>query len=139
MLGTPVLRAANVNAGGRLAVNRMVAQRVDLAVNGSGTLDVATVSADTMVASITGAGVMTLAGKVGRARYLITGPGSYAASGLIANDLFVSADGTGEVRVAARYTADIVANGLGNVTVSGSPACRVKAVGGGAVICTPKR
>jgi Putative auto-transporter adhesin, head GIN domain len=138
-LGTPVLRAATVNAGGRLVVDRMVAQRIDLAVNGSGTLSVAKVDADQLIGTITGAGSMTLAGKAGRARYLVTGPGSYDATALIANDLFVSADGTGEVRVAARYTADIVANGLGNVTVAGSPACRVKAAGGGAVVCTPKR
>ncbi|WP_374135766.1 head GIN domain-containing protein [Sphingomonas sp.] len=138
-LGTPVLRGVAVNAGGRVTADRMVAQRIDLAVNGSGTLSVAGVAADNLVATITGAGTMTLAGKAGRARYLITGPGSYAASALIANDLFVSTDGPGEVAVAARYTADIVANGLGSVTVAGSPACRVKATGGGAVVCTPKR
>lgn len=139
MLGTPVLRGATVNAGGRLVVNRMVAQRIDLAVNGSGTLTVGAIDADQLISSLTGAGSMTLAGKAGRARFLVTGPGSYDATGLIANDLFVSADGTGEVRVAARYTADIVSNGLGNVTVAGTPACRVKATGGGAVVCTPKR
>lgn len=138
-LGTPVLRAATVNAGARLTVDRMVAQRIDLAVNGSGTLLVGAIDADQLVNSVTGAGSMTLAGKAGRARFLVTGPGSYDATKLIANDLFVSADGTGEVRVAARYTADIVSNGLGNVTVAGTPACRVKATGGGAVICTPKR
>lgn len=138
-LGTPLLRGATVNAGGRLVVDRMVAQRVDLAVNGSGTLSVAKVDADQLIGTITGAGMMTLSGKAGRARYLVTGPGSYDATALVANDVFVSADGTGDVRVAARYTADIIANGLGNVTVTGSPACRVKATGGGAVVCTPKR
>jgi len=138
-LGTPVLRGVNLNAGGRLSVDRMVAQRIDLSINGAGLLGVAAIDADQLNATVTGAGTMTLAGKAGRARYLITGPGSYEATGLIANDLFVTAAGTGDVRVAARYTADIVSSGLGGVTVAGTPACRVRATGGGAVVCTPKR
>lgn len=138
-LGTPVLRGVNVNAGGRLAVDRMVAQRIDLSINGSGLLGVTAIETDQLNAAVTGAGTMTLAGKAGRARYLITGPGSYEATGLVANDLFVTAAGTGDVRVAARYTADIVSSGLGTVSVAGTPACRVRATGGGAVVCTPKR
>ena len=138
-LGTPVLRGVNVNAGGRLMVDRMVAQRIDLSINGAGLLNVAAVDADQLNAAVTGAGTMTLAGRAGRARYLITGPGSYEATGLIANDLFLTAAGTGDVRVAARYTAEIVSSGLGGVTVAGTPACRVTATGGGAVTCTPKR
>ena len=138
-LGTPVLRGVNVNAGGRLSVDRMVAQRIDLSINGAGTLGVTGVEADQLNATVTGAGTMTLAGKAGRARYLITGPGGYEATKLIANDIFVTATGPGEVRVAARYTADIVSSGLGTVTVAGTPACRVRATGGGAVVCSPKR
>lgn len=138
-LGTPVLRGVNVNAGGRLAVDRMVAQRIDLSINGAGTLGVTRIDADQLNATVTGAGTMTLAGKAGRARYLITGPGGYEATQMIANDLFVTAAGPGDVRVAARYTADIVSSGLGTVTVAGTPACRVRSTGGGAVVCTPKR
>lgn len=138
-LGTPVLRGVNVNAGGRLIVDKMLAQRIDLSINGAGTLDVAAVDADQLVATVTGAGTMTLAGKARRARYLITGPGSFQASNLVANDLFVTSAGPGEVNLAARYTADVVSSGLGTVTIAGSPACRVSATGGGAVVCTPKR
>ena len=138
-LGTPVLRGVNVNAGGRLSVDKMAAQRIDLSINGAGTLGVAAIDADQLNATITGAGTMTLVGKAGKARYLITGPGSYEAAKLIANDVFVTAAGTGDTHVAARYTADIVSSGLGAVIVAGSPACRVRATGGGAVVCTPKR
>lgn len=136
-LSTPVLRAANVNAGGTVRIDAMRGSRIDLSVNGSGSLSVARIDAELAITTITGAGAITLAGKASSARFLVSGPGSVAADGLIADALFVRSDGSGEVAVAARYTADITTTGVGSVRVAGHPRCTVRSTGGGAVSCMP--
>lgn len=136
-LSTLVLHGANVNAGGVLQIDAMRGERIDLSVNGSGSLSVARVEADLAITTVTGAGAITLSGKVARARFLVSGPGSVAADQLIADALFVRSDGSGDVAVAARYTADIITTGVGNVRVAGRPKCKVQSRGGGVVVCTP--
>lgn len=134
-LSTPKLRRALVNAGGRLTIAGLGGQRVDLAVNGSGSIAATGVAADQLNATIIGTGRITLAGKAMRAQLLSNGSGQIMADALQVNDLTVRLDGTGETMAAARYTATVTTNGLGRVTVSGNPACTVKALAGGPVIC----
>ncbi|OYY73153.1 head GIN domain-containing protein [Sphingomonas sp. 28-63-12] len=137
-LTTPDLRAANVNGGGRLVIAPMVNQRIDLSVNGAGGLSVQGIDADQLNVTVIGAGTMTLAGRVGRARYQLSGPGTIEATALIAKDLIGRSEGNGEVHVAARYTADVSSTGLGAITVAGKPACRVQSSGGGPILCQSK-
>lgn len=134
-LSTPNLRTALVNAGGRLAIIGLRGQRVDLAVNGSGAIEASGVAADQLNATIIGSGSVTLSGTAGRAQLLSNGSGRIAADQLLVNDLAVRLDGTGETTAAARYTATVTTNGLGRVSVRGNPACTVKALAGGPVIC----
>lgn len=134
---TPLLRSASVRGGGRLTLSGMKAERVDLSVNGAGALDAAGIETDQLGATIIGAGTMRLAGRAGRAWLQLQGPGSYDATGLIANDLNVRSEGTGDTHAAARYTATIAASGLGSVIVDGKAACTVKSSGGGVISCGP--
>lgn len=137
-LTTPGLRSALVNAGGKLAIAPMKAQRIDVAVNGNGAISLAGATADQLNATIIGAGSITIAGRAARVQLLSNGSGLIDAAGLAASDLIVRVDGTGETRAAARFTAKVTSNGLGKVTVVGNPACTVNAIAGGPVICGTK-
>lgn len=134
-LSTPGLRVAIVNAGAKLTVGRMVGQRIDVSVNGSGTLVVAAAQADQLNATLIGSGTMTIGGRAMRARLQSSGAGMIDAGQLTVNDLAVLLDGAGEIRAVARYTAQVTTTGLGRVTVAGNPACTVRAAAGGPVVC----
>lgn len=134
-LTTPALRAAVVNAGGRLAIAPMKGQRLDIAVNGSGAISVTGADADQFNATVIGSGSIAASGKAARVQLLSNGSGTIDAAGLAANDLIVRVDGTGETRAMAKFTAKVTTNGLGKVSVAGNPACTVNAIAGGPVIC----
>ncbi len=134
-LATPAIRSAAVNGGGRLTIDRLVGQRVDLSVNGAGALGVSGVAADQLVAIVIGAGTLSVTGRAGRARFQLSGPGTVDATALIVNDLVARSEGNGELRLSARYTADLISTGLGAITVLGKPSCIVKSQGGGPISC----
>lgn len=134
-LTTPGLRAAFINGGARVTIMGMKAQRVDLSVNGSGTVTVSAADTDQLFAMIVGAGSMTLSGRAARARLVTNGAGTVDATALSVNDLSILQDGSGETRAAARYTALINSTGLGHIVVTGNPKCLVHAAAGGPVEC----
>lgn len=134
-LSTPGLVSASVAAGGRLTIARMRGMKVDVTVSGNGSLSLAAADTDQLNATLIGTGQMALAGRAARARLIASGPGAIDASGLAVNDLIVHLDGVGEVKAAARYTAEVTNSGLGTVTVAGNAKCRVDAAAGGPVVC----
>lgn len=136
VLATHDLRTASVLGGGALTISGAVAgQRVDLAVNGSGMLRVAGLAADQLNVTLIGTGSVTLGGRAARARLVASGAGTIAATALNVDDLIVRLDGTGQAEVSARRTADVATTGIGGVTVRGTPACTVRATGGGPIVC----
>lgn len=131
----PGTRAISVRGGGTVAVDRIRGQRVDLAVAGSGTLNVAAADADLLYATMTGAGRLEVAGRAGQARFLVQGTGAVDARALAVDDLQVSQDSLGDGVYAARRTVTVSSAGLGAVTVEGDAACRVVVQRGGPVSC----
>lgn len=134
-LTTPMLSAATINAGATLTITAMKGQKVSLSVNGSGTLNVAAITADLLDARLVGTGQMMLAGKAQRALITVSGAGSVDAKELAVGDLTARSDGPGRLDLAARYTATITTTGLGPVIIAGSPSCTVRAFAGGPVRC----
>ncbi|WP_241659763.1 head GIN domain-containing protein [Sphingomonas glacialis] len=133
---TSDLHGAAVIGGGRLVVEGPLrGTRVDLQVSGSGSITMAELAADQVSVTLLGAGAMTLGGRTSRLRVLSTGAGSIDASALLADEAILRLDGSGATQANARYAADIVATGLGAVTVSGTPKCKIKAPAGAAVTC----
>jgi hypothetical protein len=130
---TTLLRSATVLGGGRLIMDRIGGQNVDLAVSGAGELLVTGVAADRLTAAVVGSGALTVGGTAQAARFQSNGPARIDASALQVRDLNVYAQGTGEGRFAAVRTAEVNAVGQGSVAVSGTPACKV--VGDAAVTC----
>ncbi len=138
-LTTPRLTTAIVIAGARVTIGQMRGQRIDISLAGAGSLDVAQVETDQLVATMIGAGALTIGGRALRSRLLLTGAGSIDAPGLTTNDLIVRVEGNGELRTTARYTAQVTSTGLGKVTVLGPAKCLVRASAGGPVVCGVKR
>jgi hypothetical protein len=134
-LSTPSLVSASVAAGGRLTIEKMRGMKLDVTVSGNGSLALAAADTDQLNATLIGTGEMTLAGRAARARLVASGRGAIDATGLAVNDLTVHLDGVGDVKAAARYTAQVTNSGLGTVTVAGPAKCRVNAAAGGPVVC----
>ena len=135
-LSTPTLRTATMVGGGELTITGPVkAQRVELSLTGSGTLSADGLDADQFVATVIGSGTMKLAGRTARARLSTNGPAQILAGALVANDLIVRTDGSGEMVAQARYTAAVSTAGFGAVTVYGSPACTISTNPNGPVSC----
>jgi hypothetical protein len=135
-VSTPAIRGAALIGGGRLTIDGAIkGQRIDLSLNGSGSLDAPGLEADQLTAAMVGAGSMKLGGRAAKVRLMNTGSGTLDAVPLSAGDLIAILDGPGELRASARSTATVTTTGLGAATVYGKPACTVKAVGGGPVSC----
>ncbi len=124
-----------LSAGAQVTASKVSAQRLELAVNGAGTLAVEGVQADQLNAMLTGTGTIRLSGRANRARLASSGAGTIDAAALTVSELTVHVDGTGETRANARYTAQVTTTGLGKVTVLGTAKCTVKALADGPVVC----
>lgn len=134
-LSTPQLHSILLTAGAQVKASKIDAQRLDLNVNGTGSLAVDGVQADQLSAMLVGTGSIRLAGRANRAHLSSSGAGLIDAAALSAGDLTVRVDGTGETRANARFTAQVTTTGLGKVTVLGSPKCTVKTAADGPVVC----
>ncbi|URW75635.1 DUF2807 domain-containing protein [Sphingomonas donggukensis] len=122
----PMLRAATVLGNGRMTIDRLSGQRVDVGVSGAGSLTVAAIRADLVEATVIGSGALTVGGQALRARFRSNGPATIDAGALDVSALTVAAQGSGDGRYAARDTANIAADGQGSVTVAGTPSCTVR-------------
>lgn len=134
-LTTGDLRALSVSGSGTAVLDRARGANIDLALNGSGAISVGMVDADQLSASVTGSGAMTLAGTARAATIRVSGSAGLDAAGLIAQDLRLNAQSSGNVVIATRGPARVVARGAGNVEVSGKGSCDVDATGSGTVKC----
>lgn len=134
-LATPRLASVAISGGAQVETGALRGPRVDLTVTGPGTLTVARVEADQLVATVVGSGTLSLAGKAVNARLSVNGTGAIAAPALVADTAVVRLEGSGEVTAEARYAAQVTSTGLGRVTVAGTAQCTVRAPAGGPVAC----
>lgn len=125
-IATPALRGLIVQGGAQVRVAEMRASRVDLSLDGAGSLAVAALRADEFHAGNFGMGMMTLAGTVGRARIQGALTAAVDATGLTANDATLSWASAGALTIAVRYTAQITASGAGPVAIIGKPYCTIR-------------
>lgn len=132
-LTAPAVRAVQVNGGGRVRIAQVRGDRVDLTVNGGGTLEVADVAAHDLALTLSGTGMITAAGKAERVRARSFGAGSIDAARLTAGEAVLVSQSSGDISVAARYTARATALGTGAIRIGGRPECHVS--GSGPVEC----
>ncbi len=134
-LSTRSLRSARVIGPGRLNIEGLSGLRVDLSLEGSGRLSATGVTADNLSLGLLGSGRIEVSGRVRALRADVQGAGDLAAADLAAEDVTATTSTTGTVAIAAGRTARVNANGLGEVTVAGRPACTVQGLGAGMVRC----
>lgn len=135
VLATHDLRSAAVNGSGSISIDKAKAMRFDVSVSGSGSVAFGTIEADSLIVGLLGSGRIAVAGKVKTLRATIQGSGDFDGSALAVEDAEINADTSGEIGVAVRRAAKVTATGAGNVEIKGSPACTVKALGSGRVLC----
>ncbi|RYY47601.1 MAG: hypothetical protein EOP59_00845 [Sphingomonadales bacterium] len=125
-IAAPLLRGISARGGAQVRVAQMRAARVDVALEGTGSLDVAEIRADEFSAWHNGMGALMLAGTAVRARVNGAVAGTTDARGFIADDASLMWDSSGALTIGVRYTAQISARGLGPVTVLGKPFCTIR-------------
>ncbi len=135
-LSTPVLSAVTVNGGGTVRIAEMRVPRASLAINGPGTIAIAAFDADDLNATMIGAGTLTIAGTARHIRVRSNGAGSFDGTGFMANDAMLISESSGLMRLGVRYTAQVMALGVGTVHLDGAPECTIS--GGGPVECAGK-
>lgn len=120
------LQSVAATGGGRISVDRLGGPRVEALLTGSGTLTASSIAAEQLVGALVGTGTLTLGGTARQARLSSSGSGTLDAAGLDARELVVRSEGAGTGRFRARLTADVTANGAGNVEVEGTPKCQLR-------------
>lgn len=135
-LATRTLRSARVIGPGRFELDRAEGLRVDLIVEGSGTLRVVEVEADNLSLGLAGAGRIEVAGTVETLTADIQGTGDLAGAALVAEQARITTTTTGTIAVTVRRSADVNALGLGEVTILGTPACTLRGPNASLVTCS---
>jgi hypothetical protein len=126
---------ASVLGAGSLAIDRARGLRLSLSVGGSGRLNVGAIDADQLIVGLVGSGRIGLAGHAKQMRAAIQGTGDLDAASLRAEDVQLSAETAGNIAIGSARSAKVIAAGLGDVAIGGTPACTIDNKGSGRVRC----
>ena len=132
-VGTPDLKNAWVNGAGALSIDRVRGLSFDLAIQGSGVTQIDRVEVDQLKAGISGSGSARLTGSAARLTATVRGTATFDGDARMVKDAVIGAEGPSSVRATVSNSAKVDALGLATVTLSGAPACTVKAHGSATV------
>jgi Putative auto-transporter adhesin, head GIN domain len=133
-VGTHELSAAYINGAGALDIDRVRGLGFELSISGSGLARIDQVDVDQMRVGIVGAGTSRLSGRVAKLNASVRGTSALEADGLQVTDAVIGAEGPSIVRAQVTNSARVEAYGLVSVTLTGDPACTVKARGSANVV-----
>jgi hypothetical protein len=133
-VGTHDLSAIYINGAGALDVDRVKGLAFEVSIQGSGIARIGQVDVDQMKVGVSGAGTTRLAGRVAKLTATIRGTSAFEADGLKVTDAVIGAEGPSIVRAEVTNSAKVDANGLVSVTLTGNPACTLKARGSANVV-----
>lgn len=133
-VGTHDLGAAYINGPGSIGIDRVKGLSFELSIQGAGTARIDRVDVDQMKVGISGSGSSRLAGRVAKLTTTVRGTSALDADGLQVKDAVIGAEGPSIVRTQVTNSAKVDANGLASITLTGSPACTVKAQGSANVV-----
>jgi hypothetical protein len=137
ILSTRNLRSARVTGTGTLDVSGARGLRVDLAVEGSGQLRASALQVDNLIIGLRGSGSVRLQGAAKILTADIQGPGSLDGAAFETDTATLIAATSGTISFGARTAVKVTANGLGDVTIRGRPACTISGPGAAQVRCGP--
>ena len=132
-VGTHELSAAYINGAGALDIDRVRGLAFEISIQGSGTARVDQVDVDQMKVGVSGAGTTRLSGRAAKLTATVRGTSAFEADGLRVTDAVIGAEGPSVVRAQVTNSARVDASGLVSVTLTGDPACTVKARGSASV------
>ena len=132
-VGTPDLKTAWINGAGALSVDRVRGLSFDLSIQGAGTAKVEGVEVDQLKAGVSGAGSARFSGSAARLTATIRGTSLFEGDELRVKDAVIGAEGPSIVKAAVSNSAKVDALGVASVTLTGNPACTVKAQGSATV------
>jgi Putative auto-transporter adhesin, head GIN domain len=123
MAGSGTIRAAALAPGGKVVIA------------GSGSIEVASVSGDSLEATLPGSGSLRAAGNVGKLDLTILGSGAAHLDAVKAERAKVTIAGSGGATFASDGEVEATIMGSGKVTVRGRARCKVSAMGSGTLVC----
>jgi hypothetical protein len=132
--GTHSLSAAWINGSGALAIDRVKGLGFEISIQGSGIARIDAVDVDQMKVGISGAATTRLAGRAAKLTTTVRGTSAFEADALKVTDAVIGAEGPSIVRMDVVNSAKVDASGLASVTLTGNPACTVKARGSANVV-----
>ena len=132
-VGTHELSAAYINGAGALDIDRVRGLAFEISIQGSGTARVDQVDVDQMKVGVSGAGTTRLSGRAAKLTATVRGTSAFEADGLRITDAVIGAEGPSVVSAQVTNSARVDASGLVSVTLTGDPACTVKARGSASV------
>lgn len=109
------------NHGGRLQIVMTGPDTRAFAVRGSQTLTIRNYQQDELSVDVAGSGKVTASGSADRSTIEIAGSGEVDLRDLALNHVSVEINGSGDVRVGPKQSADIDINGSGDVTLTTQP------------------
>lgn len=133
-VGTHDLAAVYINGPGALDIDRVKGLAFEVSIQGTGMARIDQVDVDQMKVGVSGAGTTRLAGRVAKLTATVRGTSALEADGLRVADAVIGAEGPSIVRAEVTNSAKVDANGLVSVTLTGNPACTVKARGSANVV-----
>jgi hypothetical protein len=128
-VGTHDLSAIYINGPGALDVDKVKGLSFEISIQGSGMARIDAVDVDQMKVGVAGAGTTRLAGREARLTASVRGTSAFDGDSLSVKDAVIGAEGPSTVRAQVTNSARVDANGLVSVTLTGEPACTVKARG----------
>lgn len=121
-LTVPSLEAVTVSGLGDVQLPELQSDEFEVVISGSGNIDAAALSADSLRVVISGLGDLNIdGGRVERQDVLISGGGSYRAQAMESNAAEVSITGLGSATLWAADRLDVRISGGGDVRYKGSP------------------
>lgn len=133
-VGTHDLSSALLNGSGALNVDRVKGLGFELTIHGAGTARIDEVDVDQMKVWVSGAGTTKLAGRAAKLTTSVRGTSTLDADALQIADAVIGTEGSTIIRAQVTNSARVEAMGLASVTLTGDPACTVKASGSANVV-----
>ncbi|RSK49498.1 head GIN domain-containing protein [Hymenobacter rigui] len=130
----PTINALSVSGSGSIkAADGIKADKLDLGVSGSGTIQLTSVTATKISSSLSGSGTIQAAGVAPEQEISVSGSGGVQASKLQSKTCSISISGSGDCRVQATQLLEASIVGSGDVYVTGNPQVKSSVVGSGRV------
>ena len=133
VIGTHELGSAWVNGAGSLTIDKVRGLSFDLSVQGPGLIGIQQADVDQLRIAIAGTGSVSLAGKAGKVTAIVRGVSSLDATGLVAKDAKIGAEGPATIKATVTNEAVVDGSGVATITLAGTPSCTAKLTGSASI------